>query len=378
MRVLDMPDTKKKYDLSVVIAAKNEEEMIGDCIQSVLSALEHAKEKGMIKTYKVILSDSASTDRTIEIAKKYPIKIIQLNKNWQLSCAAGMYIGYLHSNSDLIYFLGGDMVLDKNWFVNAMPYLKNKDIAAVSGIEEEFLDESTISGKRAKDAARLQMPVGEVDMVGTAIFKRAVLEEVGPHNPYLKGGEDRDLAYRIRSAGYKLIRIDSISLFHYWAKKGGKLTLKQQLKSAYTWSKGDGQAFRASLNNKEIAMKHVKRYANASYISVYKDILLYFSLIYISILSVLLIPQALTPLYFTMFIDFVLICLAIAYLFIAYKRGKWNEFLFALHKYPYVFVRHTGFILGFLKKPKEPSSYPTDVKIIKNLSLEKKALAKKE
>jgi len=360
-----MLNSKKRYDLSVVIAAKNEEEMIGDCIKSVLSALDYAKEKGMIKTYEVILSDSASTDRTIEIAKKYPIKIVQLNKKWQLSCAAGFYIGYLHSNSDFIYFLGGDMVLDKNWFVNALPYLKEEKIAAVSGVEEEFLDESTVIGRKMRESTKLDMPVGEVDMVGTAIFKREILQEVGPHNPYLKGGEDRDLAYRIRYAGYKLLRIDCPSVFHYWAKKNGKLTIKRMLKSAYNWSKGDGQAFRASMNNKEIAMKHLKRYANAFYIRIYKDIFLYFSLVYINILSILLIPQTLTPVYFTIFIDFVLISLSIAYMFIAYKRGKWDELLFSLHVYPYAFLRHIGFLVGFLKKPKDPSTYPTDVKVVK-------------
>ena len=363
-----MSDLNNKCDLSVVIAAKNEDEMIADCIQSVISALDYAKEKELIKSYEIILADSASTDRTVDIAQQYPIKIIQLNKKWQLSCAAGFYSGYLQSNGDLIYFLGGDMVLNKTWFVNALPHLKNKDIAAVSGMEEEFIDESTISGKKAKEAAKLDMPIGEVEMVGTAIFKRKVLEEVGPHNPYLKGGEDRDLAYRIRSAGYKLVRIDSISLFHYWAKKSGKLTLRISLKSAFTWSKGDGQAFRASLDNKKVAMKHLKRYANAFYRGIYKDVFLYFSLIYVNILSGLLIPLTKTPLYFIMFIDFVVTCLLMTYMVIAYKRGKWGEFIFSLQRYPYTVVRHTGFLSGFLNKPKTPSSYPTDVKILKELS----------
>ena len=265
----------------------------------------------------------------------------------------------------MIYFLGGDMVLDKNWFVNAIPSLDDEKIAAVSGVEEEFLDESTVIGKKMLDSAKLDMPIGEVEMVGTAIYKREVLNEVGPHNPYLKGGEDRDLAYRIRSAGHKLLRIDHPSVYHYWAKKSGKLTLRRYLKSAYTWSKGDGQAFRASMNNKEIARKHLKRYANASYLRIYKDIFLYLSLIYINILSILLTPQTLTPLYFTIFIDIALISLSMAYVVIEYKRGLLNEFLFSLHVYPYAFVRHIGFLLGFLKKPKDPSTYPTDVKIIK-------------
>ncbi|MCK4734102.1 MAG: glycosyltransferase [Methanophagales archaeon] len=360
-----MLDTKKKYDLAVVIITKNEEEMIADCTESTLSALDCAKGKGMIKSYETILADSASTDRTIEIAKQYPIKIVQLNKNWQLSSAAGLYIGYLHSNSDLIYFLGGDMVLDKNWFVNAIPYLSDDEIGAVSGIEDEFLDESTVIGRKMRESAKKDMPVGEVEMVGTAIFKRKVLEEVGQHNPYLKGGEDRDLAYRIRSKGYKLLRINIPSVSHYWAKKDGKLTLKRYLKSVYAWSRGEGQAMRYSISNKKIALKYLKRYVSTFYIKVYGIIFLFISLIYMNILTFLLIPQTLILAYFTLFIDVALLGLALSYAFIRYKGRKWKEFIFAFHIIPYVFIRHTGFIRGFLKKPKDPSTYPTDVKIIK-------------
>lgn len=356
----------KNCDLSVVIAAKNEEEMIKDCIESVLSSLEFAREKGVIESSEVILADSASTDKTVDIALKYPIKIIQLKKNWPLSAAAGFYIGYLHTNGKYVYFLGGDMVLDREWFANAIPYLNDEKIGAISGIEEEFLDESTLIGRKMKEFTKLDMPVGEVEMVGTAIFKRKVLEEVGPHNPYLKGGEDRDLAYRIRAADYKLIRINSRSVLHYWAKKDGKLTLKRYLRSAYNWSMGDGQAMRSTLNNKKVAIEHLKRYFNTFFIRIYGAIFLFISFIYMNILTIMLTSQTLAFTYFTLFIDTVLAVLALTYMLIRYKGENWDEFIFSFHVIPYVFVRHIGFITGFLKKPKAPSMYPTDVKVIKN------------
>lgn len=359
---------KETCDLSVVIITRNEEEMIRDCIESVIRALENAKNKAIIKSGEIILSDSASTDKTIAIAMEYPINIVQLKKNWPLSAAAGLYIGFQHSIGKYIYFLGGDMVLDKEWFVNALPYLKEEKIAAVSGIEDEFIDESTVIGRKMKESARLDMPVGEVEMVGTAIFKRKVLDEVGPHNPYLKGGEDRDLAYRIRDAGYKLIRINSRSLFHYWAKKDGKLTLKRYLKSAYNWSRGDGQAMRASINNKKVAMEHLKRYSNTFFIRIYGIIFLFISFIYMNLLSIILIPHMLYLAYFTIFIDSVLVFLVLMYMLIRYKGGHWNEFIFSFHAIPYVFTRQIGFIIGFLKTPKTPSTYPTNVKIIKELN----------
>ena len=53
----------KKIKLSIVIATKNEQEMIKDCLESVKWVDE------------IILIDCGSTDETIQIAKNYRAKI---------------------------------------------------------------------------------------------------------------------------------------------------------------------------------------------------------------------------------------------------------------------------------------------------------------
>ena len=45
----------------------------------------------------VILADSASTDRTIEIAAKYPIKIVTLQPVEDRSCGTGVQLAYQYS-----------------------------------------------------------------------------------------------------------------------------------------------------------------------------------------------------------------------------------------------------------------------------------------
>ena len=57
--------------VSIVIKALNEEESIERCIKSALKSI-----KGI--SGEIILVDSISTDKTIEISKKYPIRILQL------------------------------------------------------------------------------------------------------------------------------------------------------------------------------------------------------------------------------------------------------------------------------------------------------------
>ena len=83
-------------DLSVVIISRNEERNIARCIESVLEATDE------MASYEIILVDSVSTDRTVEIAKKYPIRILQLKHKSQCSPAAGRFIGFLHSRGNYI------------------------------------------------------------------------------------------------------------------------------------------------------------------------------------------------------------------------------------------------------------------------------------
>ncbi len=74
--------------LSVVISAYNEEAKIKDCLESVNWADE------------IILIDNSSTDKTVEIAKKYTSKIftrpnnpmLNVNKNYGFSKASGNWI----------------------------------------------------------------------------------------------------------------------------------------------------------------------------------------------------------------------------------------------------------------------------------------------
>jgi glycosyltransferase involved in cell wall biosynthesis len=69
----------ERLPLSVVITTFNEEVNISDCLESVLWADE------------ILVVDSYSTDRTLELARRYPIKILQreyfgsaAQKNWSI------------------------------------------------------------------------------------------------------------------------------------------------------------------------------------------------------------------------------------------------------------------------------------------------------
>ncbi len=352
-------------DLSVIIITRNEEEMIGRCIESVISSLEYAKVKGIIYSSEIILSDSASTDKTIEIANKYPIKIVQLLPGWPLSAAAGLYIGIQHCKGSYIQILGGDHILDKEWFIHGIPVLERSgQIAAVEGYEAEYLEGNELmSHIKTSVEQHDNKPEGETDYAGTAIFKSEVLRKVGSFNPYLKGGEDRELSYRILEAGYKIMSIPYLSTTHYWAGESGKLDLITHLRSAYKWGLGDGQAAKYYIKNKAILSKYLTRYFNTSAIRIYSWLSLILMLINANILAFFSDSSYFVNI--TLLIDLLLIGLASSFIFIKYKSKKLYDIIYSLQEIPDLIVRQAGFVIGFLKFSRDISTYPTNVKIIK-------------
>ena len=242
-----LSNTHDKCDLSILIITRNEEEMIKDCIESVFVALDYAKDEGIINNYEVVLSDSASTDRTIEIARKYPLKIIQLHKDWPLSPAAGLFIGFKHCEWKLVCVTAGDFIIDKEWYAHAVPVINNDGtIAGIAGYcLEEFGEENYISNSWKK--ASRNVPIGDIDIISSGIFRKEYVDDVGSFNPFLKAGEDRDLSYRLIDKGYKLIRIPFVECKHFYEGPHGKMTYIGHLRTLFRYSMGDGHAARYHL-----------------------------------------------------------------------------------------------------------------------------------
>lgn len=86
----------KKPIISVIILAKNEEEVIKDCLESVRQLADE-----------IILVDNGSTDKTIDIAKKYKIEAISFPtskpefaklRNIGLKAASGKWVLYVDAD----------------------------------------------------------------------------------------------------------------------------------------------------------------------------------------------------------------------------------------------------------------------------------------
>jgi glycosyltransferase involved in cell wall biosynthesis len=195
--------------LTVVIIGRNEEQFIGAAISSALAAKIH------LPAMEVIFVDSASTDRSIEVASRYPIRILQLRREWPLCVAAGRYTGYLHSRGEYIFFQDGDSLVEADWLFRAVRFMdQHREYGAVAGVlDEQYLDVSGEHLRRVTNATgqNLSRPINECKVLGgLALFRRQAMEKAGPINPHLPTAEDHELCMRIRNAGFKLARIEGL------------------------------------------------------------------------------------------------------------------------------------------------------------------------
>ena len=156
--------------VSVIIKALNEEDHIAGAIESALAATV-----GM--NAEIILADSLSTDRTIEIAKAYPIRILSLSRSEDRSCGVGPQLGYQYSRGDYVCLIDGDMRLYGDFLRAALECLdRNPKLAGVGGIIVEREEENLEYVKRASrdDPDRRPGLVTRLDCGG--VYRRAAIE----------------------------------------------------------------------------------------------------------------------------------------------------------------------------------------------------------
>lgn len=82
--VFDQPEPDPLIELTVIIPARNEQDCIAACIESLIAQSEEVFQLG--RDWDLIVVDDNSTDRTAEIARSYPnvtvVKADKLEKGW--------------------------------------------------------------------------------------------------------------------------------------------------------------------------------------------------------------------------------------------------------------------------------------------------------
>ncbi len=228
--------------LTIGIKALNEEAHISDALASAVAAARPFNGE-------VILADSGSTDRTLEIARAFPVRIVQLEDWSQRCCGAGAQLAFQQARGAYFYLLDGDMILDPDFLPEAIAHLDaHPERAGVGGLVREVNTMALEFQIRAKKASshRHWLP-GLVDRLDCGgLYRASAIREAGYFADLnLRAFEEFDLAARLRSRGWTLARIDKPAIDHFGHQTEGYRLLFRRIKSGYL--SAHGQVLRAAI-----------------------------------------------------------------------------------------------------------------------------------
>lgn len=217
--------------ISIIIPTLNAEKLIKPLLDNLYSQTVAADE--------IIIVDSESTDKTVEICKSYPkVKVISiLKKDFDHGKTRDM--AFKQSKGDIVIFMTHDATpANKDFIKNLVSHLESDSkLAVVSGRQ--------VARSDAKEAERLVREFNypaksnirskkDIPIYGIKTFyctdvcsayRRSAYIDVGGFNYPLKTNEDMFFAARAIYKGYKAGYAADAIVFH-----SHNLTLKQQYK----------------------------------------------------------------------------------------------------------------------------------------------------
>jgi cellulose synthase/poly-beta-1,6-N-acetylglucosamine synthase-like glycosyltransferase len=216
-----MVDAASPPKVSIILATLNSELTLDGCLKAIFE-LNYPKD-----LLEVIVVDGCSTDRTLEIAEKYPVKVISAPLN---APAAYNYALKIVSN-DVLGFIDADAKVEKEWLNKLVAYLDDSQVAGVSGGIETWNKENVWARSIGYDLenryARLKKSVVRVATMNL-LMKKSVIEEVGGFDEHLPSQYDTDLGFRITSRGYKILFEPNAKCYHF-NRSTVKAYFRQQL-----------------------------------------------------------------------------------------------------------------------------------------------------
>jgi cellulose synthase/poly-beta-1,6-N-acetylglucosamine synthase-like glycosyltransferase len=186
----------------------NNEETIEECLQALLTQ-DYPQDH-----LEIILVDGGSKDRTVQIAKKYPIKIYQVT----LNCPAAYNYAQKIACYPILGFVDSDAKVEVNWLRKLVPRIDEIDVAGVSGSIDTWNVDNSWARSIGYELKMRYRRIGRyAERIATMnlLLKRSVLEEVGGWAEDMSSQYDTEFGYRLTLKGYKIAYESSAVCYHF-------------------------------------------------------------------------------------------------------------------------------------------------------------------
>ncbi|MCK5624613.1 glycosyltransferase family 2 protein [Candidatus Pacearchaeota archaeon] len=209
---------------SIVIRTYNHSQLL----KRLLNKISHQKR---FKYFEIVVIDSSSKDGTVEIAKNYGCRVVNVNPK-DFSHAYTFNLGAEKSKGDIIFYVSVDIIpKDEFWAYNIIKHFKYKKVAGVFGKQEPIKNFNPVEEFKTKK----MFPAREKSCAFFSNASGAIKKSVWEKNKYDEkipyqyiGGEDQKWAKAVEKKGWKIIYEPKSIVYH-----SHKYSLKARLKVAY-------------------------------------------------------------------------------------------------------------------------------------------------
>lgn len=184
--------------VSVIVPAYNEEKYLGDCLAAIVAAR-------VPEVCEVIVVDNGSTDRTGEVAGKFPgVRVVPEPRK---GAVVARERGFREARGDVLAYVDADTHISRPWFERIVrEFSSAPDLACLSGpytyYDFPFPGSLLVAAYWKAVAFPAYLLTRRVAVAGNSAVSRRALERIGGFDTSIDFyGDDTNMARRLHKVG---------------------------------------------------------------------------------------------------------------------------------------------------------------------------------
>ena len=199
--------------VSIVIPVYNGGKTLDMCLNSLLQQ-DYPRD-----AYEIIVVENCSTDNTVEVASKYPVRLIQSSKRGP---APARNLGITSSNAEIVALTDADCIADPSWLSNLIAPYSDPEIGGTGGPIHAYVESNRSIVELFSEAfpPLVNFSKGSHEFLPSLFtsncsYRRDLLLQIGCLNERLVTGDDVDVSWRMQlETGKKVALAEDAIIYH--------------------------------------------------------------------------------------------------------------------------------------------------------------------
>ena len=216
---------------TVVVPVRNGEEMIGDCIESLLAG-DYPPDH-----HEILVIDNGSTDRTAEIIRRYPVGYLREDHR---GVSNARNRGIAEGRGEVFAFIDGDCLADPSWLTEILRPFADPEVGCVAGELQHAPGDSVAERQSTRMLGAWQRYAVNSNppyaITANAAYRAEVFQELGPFDPRMPRAQDVELGLRFSERSSLRLVYSARAVVRHRHRTTQREFFRQQL----GWSYGAG------------------------------------------------------------------------------------------------------------------------------------------